>query len=57
MGSVRYYNQVDLIITTTPTKVTVTTGSWDNFATITPDIPATNELDRLFLHPDQFLIL
>ena len=42
MGSVRYYNQVDIIITTTPTKVTVTTGSWDNFATITPDSPATN---------------
>ncbi len=42
MGSARYYNQVDLIITTTPTAVTVQAGNWDNFANISPDIPATN---------------
>lgn len=42
MGSARYYNQVDLIITTTSTSVTVQSGSWDNFATVPTDIPATN---------------
>ncbi len=42
MGSVRYYNQTDLIITTTPTSVTVQAGLWDNFAAIPPDQTATN---------------
>ncbi len=42
MGSARYYNQVDLIITTTSTAVTVQAGNWDSFATVLPDSPATN---------------
>jgi hypothetical protein len=42
MGAARYYNQCDLIVTTTLTNVTVRAGSWDNFATITPDTGTTN---------------
>jgi hypothetical protein len=42
MGAARYYNQCDLIVTTTATNVTVRAGSWDNFASLTPDTVATN---------------
>ena len=42
MGAARYYNQCDLIVTTTATNVTVRAGNWDNFASLTPDTVATN---------------
>jgi hypothetical protein len=42
MGAARYYNECDLIVTTTATNVTVKAGDWDSFATLTPDAPATN---------------
>ncbi|HOX58655.1 MAG TPA: hypothetical protein P5205_20635 [Candidatus Paceibacterota bacterium] len=42
MGQARYYNQCDLIITTTATNVTVQTGAWDNFTQVPPDQVATN---------------
>ena len=42
MGAVRYYNQCDLIVTTTATNVTVRAGNWDGFAPLDPDTVATN---------------
>ena len=42
MGQARYYNQCDLIVTTTATNVIVQAGSWDNFAAVPPDQVATN---------------
>jgi hypothetical protein len=42
MGAARYYNECDLIITTTSSNVTVRAGQWDNFASLTPDTSATN---------------
>jgi hypothetical protein len=42
MGAARYYNQCDLIVTTTATNVTVRAGSWDNFASLAPDTGTTN---------------
>lgn len=41
-GSERYYNKSDLVVTTTATGVTVTTGDWDSFAHVTADTPGTN---------------
>ena len=42
MGAARYYNQCDLIVTTTATNVTVRAGSWKNFASLAPDTGTTN---------------
>lgn len=42
MGKARYYNQCDLIVTTTATNVIVRAGSWDGFAQMAPDTVATN---------------
>jgi len=42
MGSQRYYNQTDLIITTTAAGVSVKAGQWDGFADIKSDLPGTN---------------
>ena len=42
MGAARYYNECDLIVTTTSTNVTVCAGQWDNFATLNPDTGTTN---------------
>ena len=42
MGAARYYNECDLIVTTTSSNVTVRAGNWDNFALLTPDTGATN---------------
>ena len=42
MGAARYYNQCDLIVTTTATNVTVRAGNWDNFASLNPDTGTTN---------------
>ena len=42
MGAARYYNQCDLIVTTTATNVTVRAGRWDEFAVLDPDTVATN---------------
>jgi hypothetical protein len=42
MGSARYYNECDLIVTVTSSNVTVRAGNWDNFALQTPDTVATN---------------
>ena len=42
MGAARYYNQCDLIVTTTATNVTVRAGNWDSFALLSPDTVATN---------------
>ena len=42
LGAARYYNQCDLIVTTTATNVTVRAGSWDNFALLSPDTATTN---------------
>jgi len=41
-GQERYFNKTDLVITTTPTNVLVQAGYWDNFTTITPDVPGTS---------------
>jgi hypothetical protein len=37
-GESRYYNNCDLIITTTPTNVIVKSGVWDSQSTLTPDM-------------------
>lgn len=42
MGAARYYNQCDLIVTTTASNVLVRAGNWDNFLTVAPDNVATN---------------
>src|SRR5208282_1678651 len=42
MGAARYYNECDLIVTTTATNVTVKAGNWDSFGTVAPDTLATN---------------
>ena len=42
MGVARYYNECDLIVTTTATNVTVRAGYWDGFQTLTNDTVATN---------------
>ena len=42
MGAARYYNECDLIVTTTVTNVTVRAGYWDGFQTLTNDTVATN---------------
>ena len=42
MGAARYYNECDLIVTTTTTNVTVRAGSWDSFAQLSPDTGTTN---------------
>jgi len=42
MGQARYYNNCDLIITTTATNVTVQAGAWDNFALVATNTLATN---------------
>ena len=42
MGTSRYYNQCDLIVTVTASNVTVNAGLWDNFAAQSPDTVATN---------------
>ena len=42
MGQARYYNNCDLIVTTTATNVTVLTGEWDNFTPVPRDQVATN---------------
>lgn len=41
-GQERYYNKADLVVTTTATNVLVQAGNWDNFATLTPDVPGTS---------------
>jgi hypothetical protein len=42
MGAARYYNECDLIVTTTSSNVTVRAGDWDGFQTLTNDTVATN---------------
>jgi hypothetical protein len=42
MGAARYYNQCDLIVTTTWSNVTVRAGNWDYFAVQNPDTGTTN---------------
>ncbi len=42
MGQARYYNNCDLIVTTTATNVTVQAGAWDNFALVATNTLATN---------------
>jgi hypothetical protein len=42
MGAARYYNECDLLVTTTATSVTVKAGEWDGFGTLAPDTLATN---------------
>ena len=42
MGAARYYNQCDLIVTTTSSNVIVRAGSWDNFVALPPDTGTTN---------------
>jgi len=37
LGKARYYNQCDLVITTTSTNVTVAAGNWYSFAAVVPD--------------------
>ena len=52
MGKARYYNQCDLVITTTSTNVTVEAGNWYSFAAVVPDaspsghLPKRNEMMR-----------
>jgi len=41
MGAQRYYNKVDLIVTVTPTKISVTTGLWNPGLGIVPDVTNT----------------
>ncbi len=36
-GQSRYYNKVDLIVTTTSSNVVVTAGLWNTFAAVSPD--------------------
>jgi hypothetical protein len=38
LGRQRYYNKADLIVTTTSSGVQVTTGAWNGFAPVYPDI-------------------
>jgi hypothetical protein len=38
-GQQRYYNKADLIVTTTDTGVSVTTGAWGNFTAVPTDVP------------------
>jgi len=42
MGSARYYNECDLIVTTTSSNVTVRGGGWDSFAVIPADTGGSN---------------
>ncbi len=42
MGAARYYNECDLIVTTTSSNVTVRAGCWDGFQALTNDTVATN---------------
>jgi hypothetical protein len=42
MGAARYYNECDLIVTTTLTNVVVRAGAWDGFAALNTDTPTTN---------------
>jgi len=37
-GASRYYNNCDLVITTTTTNVIIKSGNWDSFNTQTPDL-------------------
>jgi len=39
MGKARLFNQVDLVVTTTTTGVSVKVGNWDLFAAVSPDLP------------------
>jgi len=48
LGHVRYYNNVDLIVTTTPTNVTVKAGRWDGFLAQTPDVAGTTNTPAHF---------
>ena len=41
VGQQRYYNQVDLIVTTTDTNVLLQAGNWDGFVNVPPDVAAT----------------
>lgn len=38
VGKSRYYNNCDLLISTTSTNVTVKSGKWNSFATVQPDV-------------------
>ncbi len=42
IGQERYFNQTDLVITTTATNLVVQAGLWDNFAALSPDVPGTS---------------
>jgi hypothetical protein len=42
VGRERYFNKCDLLITTTDTRTTVTTGDWNGFATLPPDVAGTS---------------
>ena len=57
MGAARYYNQCDLIVTTTATNVTVRAGHWDNFAPLSPGHRRHQRQQRILLRPNQRLLL
>ncbi len=51
MGKQRYYNNCDLIVTTTSSNVLVQAGNWDSFANLTPDTKVgTNYVDFSFVN-------
>ena len=57
MGAARYYNECDLIVTTTSTNVTVRAGNWDGFAPLSPGHRHHERQQRLLLRANQRLFL
>ncbi len=51
-GKQRYYNKSDLIVTTTDAGVTVTTGAWNLYSVIKPDITNGSTPSYSFLKTD-----